>query len=616
MLEHLTFGKDHLKKTALLTLNTKNQDKYNLPVSSGFMSDWKEFQKNTANKYWSGRQRLARQNYTVPVSDNNMGQSKQRWINNRVWVGLPSESPVANKKTEDVDVLFSNLVSRSKERQANVEFNRGLDRVLEGSNSVDSSKSMDMQSKLEAKTLNFNTPNTVTGNITLKDGLAFLGGVNDLRVYQLSGSKIINEGVIDNDTGTYSIDIDNSFDGLLVAELIDDTNLSIGYTEYLLGELTPNFDIYIDPVENGFANNIYYMDADGSTNILNTKASVMGFDEEIIVDINGVYSIPQLSGGSNFLSLLSIENWKTFFWSSNDTDSMVVPGTSVLESLDDAALNFDIRAGGIIWGCFPNSKRGAHVELADRYAKGPLYLNGEGKFVHSNTGSLDTGCFAYYDVPEGIHLLRARIGEVATNVKVFDVVSGHITSLNISDGSMLTKGIATFDGETGNILDSDLSYIGSDKVWSTDFGYVDIRFARSNEPLHIEIKPHSIGYLPIRVTTNSDDRDLNIRVPSKEWLWELASYYRITDYPSLSMVVSYIHDVDIEISKDLMNDKSVPVFFDEEFNPVEAESDRVRGFVIFNANPGVHSIKYLDDYNNNTIKTFLAGPDFINVILK
>ena len=606
-----------------LTLNIKNSDNYHLPVSSRFANDWNKFRKNTVQEHWSSRSRLAQQSHNRAdfnnTNFNNTEPSKQRWINNRVWVGLPGESPKPNKNNENIDVVFSNLVKNSKRKHANAEFNKGLDRVIGSSNNVEKYNNTNFQTNtLSSKTLsptNSDPLTTVTGNITLTDGLAFLGGLNNLKVYQVSGGKVVSEGAIDNSSGTYSIDIDSNSDGILVAELIDDTNIPIGYAEYLLDELTSNFDIYIKPVIKGFAKNIYYMDTDGVTNVLNTQASIMGFDEDIRVDVNGVYSIPKLSGGSSFLSLLNIENWKTFFWSSNNTDSMVVPGTSVLESLNNVDLDFDIREGGVIWGCLSNNKDEVYIELADRDAIGPLYLNNGGEFVYSNRGLLDTGCFAYYDVPDGIHLLRARVGEYATNVKVFDVVSGHITSLNISDRNVVNKKIAIFDSETGDILDSDLSYIGSDEIWSTDSGRADIKFTKSNEPLHIEVQPYGIGYLPIRVTTSADDDVLSIRVPSKEWLWELASYYRITDYPDLSIVVSYIHDLDIEPSINLMNDKTVAVFFDENFDPVDADSDRVKGFVIFNANPGVHSIKYLDNYNNSTIKTFIADPNYLNVIL-
>ncbi len=611
-LDMLKSNSSFYQKSAALSGNSKD---YFVPVSNDFVKDWNEFQIGIKND-WNKFQQMAYQNH----GEQNAG-IKQKWVSDNVWVGLPGQRPKARVKAEDdrVDVMLSNLVKSSESKPNNIsdEFNQRVKRVL-ASNNIDKpnvepdTDGIRFNSKINVKNLA-----RVGGNITLQEGLAFLGGTNNLKVFQLAGGLVVSEGVIDNRYGTYLIDIKDNHNSMLVAELRDDTDALIGYTEYLLDEVQENFDIYVEPVDRGFVSNIYSMDIDGSTSPFSDDVHVLGLGDNIKMEVNGVYSIPKLSGGSSFLSLLDIGNWKTFFWSSNNTSHMTVPGPSVLKSLSEFAGDVDIRKNGIIWGCLPNNRQRVEIQLADPDVNGPLYLDDEGKFIRSEAGSVGTGCFAYYDVPQGVHLLRAKMDGSVTNVKVLDVLEGHITSLDISDGNMGAKRIVIIDKETGEILDSDLSYIGSDEVLSTNNdGYADIRFIKSNEPLHVEVRPHSVTYNPVRITTNSNNNRsfVNVTVPSKQWLGKIASYSRVTDHPNLSMVVSYIQGSEIDTSGNLLNKHSQIVFFDKNLEPVEAEDDYVSGFVIFNVNPGIHSIKYIDDYGNITIKTFIADPDYISVL--
>ena len=542
---------------------------------------------------------------------------QQKWVSRNVWVGLPHQEPSTNPW-----LIASSKGSSNNKRDSN---NAAVNEQQETTHAAMMSLH---QSKSSIK---------VVGKITLSKGLALLES-DDLSIIYIAGCSVEKMADIDLNQGRFSVDIEGPDFGFLLAQLRGKDGLLRGSSQILLRDVfikkfseNPNFairdsvqiDLQITPLDRPTMQ-VFRVD-EGHRDILSKALEVKGIGK-VKSDKDGLFYIPELLAGSSFIAKaltqgVSTQNlWKALFWSANDKNyEWEIPNNTLLKNLQNhlSDLSPDL---SVIWGkVLKNGQpiQGISLELAlaDQIGK-PYYLTPEGQFIKGGT-TTSTGYFVYANVPPGIQTLRASGEDFSIPAQVLWTDRGHISSVVLEDTKKEVKA-CIFDSQTGDFLSAYVNFLGlSTDNFETQSGHLDLKLPNNNLPLHFELLPKDMGYYyPILLTSHLNKPVIPFPVPRRSWIDELAAKYKITQHPDLSIIVGHISHSSFKVYIENTNRYTDIVYFNRNENSQEPlPSIQDGGFVLFNVDPGLHSLVLETEHleKGRSIKTLITDSDFVTV---
>ncbi len=578
------------------------------PVNSSFIERWVQYQ--TQNKMEvASTDRDARELFLGDKSTDHGAmltgtreKPKQKWVGN-IWVGLPSE--VQNKRPKaSVPVQAKNERTKRKPSDMSYERLRTAENTSKGRGSGDSDAVLGFTDSWPSSA-------RIHGYVNLTDGLAHLGGAENLRIFRYIAGAPTEEATIDHQNGTYEMDVESPERGLLVAELRDHSGKLIGLHETLFFDLKESilkdpdnalYSIYVSPVEDRYSREIALYD-EGVTGAgsaeLDASIEIDEFNIGATINEKGRYSIENLLRGSNFLAKIKSRSfWKGLFYSSSEERTKVqIPSARYIEKIEAASGSQLDHDTGIIWGEITSegkSLEGAEIEIATRGVSRPYYIDDEGNIKRSSSGTFSNGRFVFVNVPQGTHLIRARINGRHLQAKVIQTRRGFVSHIEIERAKKKKAEVYVFDAMTGQPLEADIRFMGGDQVVSSESGYLGIKYFRGNDPLSIEARSHQVGYYPARVIATRNTKSISIPFVSVSWVSALRGKEKINNRATASFVVGQIYNSNfrVHLPENAMTEESRIVYFDESGRVMRSASWGVSGggFVAFNINPGVHNV--------------------------
>lgn len=553
---------------------------------------------------------------------------KQKWVGD-IWVGLPHQKPspkpqlIASNASSNNNINSNNDISNRASQESS---------MMAATMSLNSLLDRDIKDR----------PIKVVGDITLLEGLGLLKNDN-LSVKYVESCSVEKMADIDLSQGRFNIDVEDPFFGFLIAQLRDENGLLRGSSRVLLRDAfrekfleNPDFeindsvqiDMRITPPDNPAAQ-IFNVGPNRRDALSRALIEVEEIGQVARSDENGLFFIPELLADSNFMTRLSTQResarslWKTLFWSTHNRSyerealRVETPNDALLTALQNHVpdLSLDL---SIIWGrVLKNGQplQGVSLELADQIHK-PYYLTPEGQFVKGGV-TTSTGYFVYVNIPPGIQVLEGRGEDFFIPAKVLWTEAGYISSVVLEETSKKEAKGCIFDSQTGDFLPAHLNYLGADTDgMETQSGHLDLRFFNSADLLHFELRPHDVGnYYPVLLTSHRNKNIIPFPVPSRSWIDDLAAKYKITQHPDLSIIVGHISHSSFRAYIDSANGYTDIVYFDRDESSQEPLSNQGGGFVLFNVDPGLHSLILETQHSEQRIavKTLITDSDFATV---
>ncbi|MCB0393576.1 MAG: carboxypeptidase regulatory-like domain-containing protein [Bdellovibrionales bacterium] len=615
-------------------------------VDRGFAQRWRHFDEMRISVPPQGASSIADSRQTpeekVVLSEEEMQQltpelrnlitqaetaNKQKWVG-KIWVGLPSEKP----KTPTPDQSISEKSTIAKNDKKSVDPQKeskpepkgsGIDHGLlaRGNDnppsrepqgllpSPDPSPSAfadeDSDRQPEWKSLPWPDRVSFQGHLTLKSGIAMLGTTGALRVFRYLGDGEIEVGEVDQINGEYKIDILNPAFGSLIVELRDSDGQLMGVYETLLADLeqriklsNTQMDISVQPVDELLSGNAKIIASNFESTESQVRMEIPEINRRIPTKKSGGFEIRDFMRGSNFLARFVGDGfWKTLAYLRNGASQKLnIASSGFIKQFEKEVSNvgFDVEKG-LVWGRitnFGNSVPGVRVELAGEGFAGPFYVGDDGRVNRNSTGK--NGIFLIGNINPGVHLVRARNDDMAFPAKIVSVEAGHISNLDLERGNKERAEIYIYDATTGEILDSALKFIGSERVANSTSGVLSLNYVKGNGPVHMEIRVHKPGYEAVRTTFDRNDKMVQVPVPSIAWMAKLSGIGRINFAPDLSNIVGFVQNDRFRVypPESAITEQTRVVYFDSYGNPVEDADwgEYGGGFAILNAKPGFHNL--------------------------
>ena len=580
-------------------------------------------------------------NEDTSVADIGSSIYQQKWVGD-VWVGLPGQKPSpkpkpliisynANTNNVNTNNVVKNVISNSnidREISSRQAFIGYTDMISASGMSSASSLDKSLQEKLMDV-----SPVKILGDVTLLSGLGFLDG-DALSVEYVDSCSFVSEADIDLTNGRFSIDIEDPSSGVLRAQLRSRDGLlrgsgQISLKRFLRDKFLEDFsfalrdtleiDLPVTPLDHSSAMKIFNV-GDNREPLREASVDIEDIGKRVMSDHQGLFFIPEMLAGSSFIARIHTgELFKTLFLSTNDMAyNWDVPDNTLLTSLQRQVPNLNLDLG-MIWGRVLKDGKpleGVSLELAENQNR-PYYLTEDNQFIEGGT-TTSTGYFAYVNVPPGTQLLRGYSEEFAVPARVLWTDRGYISSLTLEETLRKEAEACVFDSQTGDLLSAQVNYLGSD-VGEVDIssGRLNLSFLEGVDPLYFELRPSERGYYPVILTSHRNKETISFPVPSRAWINDLAGRYKITQHPGLSMIIGHVSNSSFKVYKEDINEHTEIVYFDSENSSQEPLSDLERGgFVLFNVEPGLHSMILEPSYSEQSVavKTVIVTDDrFVSV---
>ena len=580
-------------------------------------------------------------NEDASVADLGNSISQQKWVGD-VWVGLPGQKPSpkpkpliisynANTNNVNTNNVVKNVISNSNidreisSRQALISYTDMI-----SASGMSSASSLDKS--LQEKLMDI-SPVKILGDVTLLSGLGFLDG-DALSVEYVDSCSFVSEADIDLTNGRFSIDIEDPSSGVLRAQLRSRDGLlrgsgQISLKRFLRDKFLEDFsfvlrdtleiNLPVTPLDHSSAMKIFNV-GDNREPLREASVEIEDIGKRVMSDHHGLFSIPEMLIGSSFIARIHTgELFKTLFLSTNDMAyNWDVPDNTLLTSLQRQVPNLNLDLG-MIWGRVLKDGKpleGVSLELAENQNR-PYYLTEDNQFIEGGT-TTSTGYFAYVNIPPGIQLLRGYSEEFAVPARVLWTDRGYISSLTLEETLRKEAEACVFDSQTGDLLSAQVNYLGSD-VGEVDIpsGRLNLSFLEGVDPLYFELRPSERGYYPVILTSHRNKETISFPVPSRAWINDLAGRHKITQHPGLSMIIGHVSNSSFKVYKEDINEHTEIVYFDSENSSQKPLSDLERGgFVLFNVEPGLHSMILEPSYSEQSVavKTVIVTDDsFVSV---
>ncbi|MES3037398.1 MAG: carboxypeptidase-like regulatory domain-containing protein [Bdellovibrionota bacterium] len=469
----------------------------------------------------------------------------------------------------------------------------------------------------------------ISGPIEFSGGLA-LTPEHHIELSRLDNGIPVENGTVDIRDGSFKINSSEK-KGIIVARLIDRSGAELGEGRLSLDSLTngSNQKLVISPPATFQPQVVSWMQTPTRTSGRAPQSSAETFITKNDIGVGteeGQLIASNIDAGSSARGIAKMKGHA-------DTIFMAVPGDksliaqlpqstiAALRSIVSEQRNFNLNdpEGPIIWGRVESAGKpleNVQVSLEDDDSVQAVYFNAAMLPQSDLTGTSGNGYFAFVNVPEGFHTVRAlrNFGTLSYDNILAERGKVSFSKLNSTLQTHQVP-IYVYDAFTGEAKTSDVQLQAFDQPVKVLNGYNQVLLPLLPRQSYAFSTPDS-EFLNAQYLYN-DNAD-SIRIPLlrpaalNTWISEAKVEYERT----LSTVIGFIPDEDFEIflTGDHEDGHEALVFFDAEGKVVQ-DGKRGGGFAIFNLDSGVHELVVrMKSSGKQYMKIFPADTGSITVI--
>ncbi len=496
----------------------------------------------------------------------------------------------------------------------------------------------------------YNRSYRISGNISMKGGLAFTGVSEQLKLYRVDDGFVLDEGFINIHEGYYEINVKN-LHGYLIAELVTDAGDVRGYSELdlyqinLLNIKDNDFliekDIEIRPFKEGFnikaISGLSFIDQDIPLDLIEKNGeqivnegrvdiSIEGLSQSLEMDSKNQITSDMFTANSNMLVQLEAKNhWGTLAIGLGEVNKKlrVYKNSLVNALLGNYKETHD--GYGVIWGRVLGKDglpvRGAKVELAgeNNIAVGPIYFNSAYLPDYSLEETRADGLFAFIKVLPGLHALKAKVNGAELPVELTISDSEKVSYLEIIHSGQRTMSLSSYNPLTGYQVETSLQLLGSDKIYDIFNGEKNLQEWPGKEGLDILESDPGPKYELTRHLISRKNKKIEVPVISKSWLKNIFRQNRINKESYKGIVVAFVENQDFEVyvSPEYPDwNRSDILYFDNQGRILPKKMGAAGGgFIMYNVTPGIMPISILPKKSEKIFTQLtIIESDFISVM--
>lgn len=446
------------------------------------------------------------------------------------------------------------------------------------------------------------------GRIELTGGLAFTGPSDQLRVGWFEKDKLLREGVITMQQGTYELKVDR-MSGEVVAELIDRKGYKLGEAIIDLDQLAqkvnlnqmmvPNVDIKVYPYDYSAGQTVGALHSASHKDVIaDTSVRVGEHDLHMRTDERGRVSEPIVTEQSMAMVSTSKEHYRDTI---SHVDFLARPQLRIF-SEKFVQILFDIlgvtksdRQKGLVWGSvLKNGEPAAGYQVRlSQYQQplrqvSPVYFN----FYIANPKLQQTsedGQFAFIALPDGDY--EAQVVDSAgqaLDARVVVVRAGFISHTEFDIGHVKTIHLRPFDPLSTTKESVELATLGLESLWkgvTEEFIPIDVH--SSQEPLLIfSHKQNQAMSSSTWMTRQKKYQD--IPVLNEEWWQRVQQQNKINNQKGV--IIGFVDSTEpFEVFVENSTPEKRIIYFDHSGKIVE-KTTRHAGFVIYNMGLGLKTL--------------------------
>lgn len=444
----------------------------------------------------------------------------------------------------------------------------------------------------------------VSGHIELSNGLGFTSD-STLEVFHDIAGQQVAAGQVSIAEGTYQILIQNVREGQLVAELRDQDGFLLGRDVVEVEELLRDATLFkqekalvLVPVNSGLegkTKSVYSNNDKGEADVVVT---LPGLTLSARTAKTGEFAQSSLLHDSEvIIQTKRAGYWGTVLMTDNSKKMQVplYPNNMIraLAELIDAGS--DYADYGIVYGKVEINGRaseGATVEMEDETVIGPIYFNALQLPDTNLEATSSNGLFAFLKVEPGLHLVRAKKDEKNLPSKTVLTDAGSVTPVAIEITGRKKARALVYDALTGQMLPSRIEFMGADRSVLAPEGVVGVKYHSGSDLMFMEAEVESQGsYFTARQTLSRTVNHINFPMVRHEWLDDFANKARINRIPDTGVIVGFVKGAEFEVMLPESLIGSELLYFDHlgQYSG-KISGPRDGGFVILNANQGIHTI--------------------------
>lgn len=441
----------------------------------------------------------------------------------------------------------------------------------------------------------------VEGEINLSKGLIYSPNTHIISVYRSMGDGALEEGTIDPNSGLFSLGA-KELEGHIVAELKTKSGELLGRGYASAADLGLRRRVVIEPVSLGVSGRTIAANAFDNYVVGEAEARVEipNVASNIKVDELGYFREVGMNSESSFILEARKKDYLTttaFGRAGRDISLMLFPN-DLLEGFSHLLSRRLDRKKGVIWGRVASNKglpiEGASVELSEVQTEPVYFSSALGNLMPDlkKDKTSTNGQFAFFDVPVGIHFVRA-------------LVNGFPISqiLSVEEGGVFTVELKTEEKPPlpvmGQVVDlinnrgrpSRLSLAEANEVWQTNQEGIFSWTPTSLQGFSlIEADPGN-GYEVSRMFLSRDTKEFVLPAIPSNWFKRLSG-----EAEGSGDVIGFVDGDNYEVFVAPDKDEAQIIYFDQRGetlnHPVGIKGG---GFIVRNLEPGFTNLKIVPD---------------------
>ncbi len=475
-------------------------------------------------------------------------------------------------------------------------------------------------------------PLSISGQLQMADGLAFMGPSTEIRLNHTVRGKLLGHGYVNVAEGRFDIAV-QSQEGYLEAELYNEKHQVIGRADYDLSLLpalsahhikSSGILLKLKPVSERPTVSLVSAYSFDSHKMPIEKPEVAIDQMKLSKNEDGEFTADQFHPASMFVTHAVAKN----YWGSlavglgNSPTEIELFPKKMVSALLNLTLGDVDQKKSIVWGRVIDHRgrplSGATVELAGDSQSKIVYFNNnflpDTQFHQTSA----TGWYAFVNVAPGTHSIRARYDGQFIPSQTLPAEPGFVSYALLQMSQPKTAAVLVQDAFDPNVqLESALHVLGADIDLDIS-GQGQLRYPSGNNTMLIEVNAGE-EFETSRFTTSRQVKDLKFPMIKKDWISGLTGQMRLSVDPVLSRMAGFVASSDfvVELERDGRPLQSNIVYFNSQgHQSVGRVGEAGGGFLILNVEPGpVNLIVRLTNSNQTFYQTRYVDSDFLDVAL-
>lgn len=462
----------------------------------------------------------------------------------------------------------------------------------------------------ESKTLASSTfGRKIQGHIEITGGLAVTND-HHLEIRRRQEGIVKERGSVNLRDGTYEVAVED-FSGEIEARLVSESGHVLGEGRVLISALQGSRGTLTGPAikvlpRKNFGGALASHYGNKGKAPAGTRVTMLKGSAEEEVGANGQFLANKVAANSTTVVRAAAPGYMqtaSLTPSLDDNSLLELFPVSMMRALHGLVtgrtlLDADLANASVIWGVARLDGKpasGITVEIESAPNLKPIYFN---SLLIPDPGlatTSDNGLYAFIDVEEGFHALRAQRGHrfFAYDNAVVELGSVALTSLNHSMKKHSVP-VKAFNAFSGQPVDGTLDVQGVEEQVEILGGVSVAALMTQSKQGYIQFTSNSNDYISARYPYRDNDSFIHIPVIPWSWLLGAKATLRINEAPSSGVVVGFVPDFNFEV---YVAGNDVPetvriAYFDMAGRWTKSENAGVAGggFAIFNLPPDVHEV--------------------------